>query len=62
VAPPTNLWTYRPVPDIKVENILKDSLDSIPSPSLSVKNSNYGSIMFAVGAMAKHCWALSTNF
>ena len=30
------------VDPIKVENILKGSLDSIPSPSTSVKNSNHG--------------------
>ena len=41
---------------LKVEKILKRSLDSIPSPSPSVK------IKITWGVKAKHCWALSTNF
>ena len=40
---------------LKVENFLKDSLDSISSPSSSLKHLN---IIF----LAKNCWALSTNF
>ena len=44
----------------KVENILKGSLDSIPSPSPSVKIQIMGGGKFASGVMAKHCWA--TNF
>ena len=44
----------------KIENILKDSLDSIPSPSPSMKIQNY--VMFAWGVKAKHCWLLSSNF
>ena len=46
----------------KVENILKDSLDSIPSPSKFSENSNYLEGKFAWGVKAKNCWALSTNF
>ena len=42
----------------KVEKILKDILDSIQSPSPSVKIQ----IVFAWGVKTKHCWALSTNF
>ena len=42
----------------KVEKILKGSLDSIPSPSPSVKIQ----IMGGKGVKAKYCWALSTNF
>ena len=40
----------------KVEKILKSSLDSIPSPSTSVKIQ-----IFAWGVNVKHCWVLSTN-
>ena len=36
----------------------KVSLDSIPSPSPSVKIQ----IMGRKGVKAKHCWILSTNF
>ena len=43
---------------LKVENILKGSLDSIPSPSKSREHLNFLSIFFS----AKLCWALSTNF
>ena len=43
---------------IKVDKILKGSLDSISSPSCSVKIQ----IMGGKGVKAKHCWALSTNF
>ena len=35
---------------VKVEKILKDSLDSIPSPSVKIH------IMGRKGVMAKHCW------
>ena len=45
----------------KVEKILKSSLDSIPSPSPSVKIQIMGK-KFAWGVKAKHCWVLSTNF
>ena len=41
----------------KVENILKGSLDLIPSPSTLVKIQ----IMSWKGVKAKHYWALSTN-
>ena len=41
---------------VKVEKILKGSLDSIPSPSVKVQ------IMSGKGVKAKHCWMLSTNF
>ena len=43
----------------KVENILKGSLDLIPSPSVKID------IMggkFAWDVKAKHCWVMSTNF
>ena len=42
----------------KVEKILKGRLDSISSPSPSVKIQ----IMGRKGVKAKHCWVLSTNF
>ena len=42
----------------KVEKILKGSLDSISSPSPSVKIQ----IMGGKGVKAKHRWMLSTNF
>ena len=42
----------------KVENILKRSLDSIPSPSPSEKIQSVG----GKGVKAKQCWVLSTNF
>ena len=42
----------------KEEKISEDSLDSIPSPSPSVKIQ----IMGGKGVKAKHCWMLSTNF
>ena len=42
----------------KVKKISEDSLDSIPSPSPSVKIQ----IMGGKGVMAKHWWALLTNF
>ena len=42
----------------KVEKIIKDSLDSIPSPSPSVKIQ----IMDGKSVKTKHCWMLSTNF
>ena len=45
--------------NFKVENILTGSLDSIPSPSPSVKIQIMGK--FSSGVMAKHCWALLTN-
>ena len=45
----------------KVEKILKGSLDSIPSPSPSVKSQIMGG-KFAWGVKAKHCCTLSTNF
>ena len=41
----------------KVENILKGSLCSIPSPSPSVKIR-----IIALTGKAKHCWSMSTNF
>ena len=41
----------------KVEKVLEDSMDSIPSPSNSVKIQIIG----MKGVKAKHCWALSTN-
>ena len=45
----------------KVKKILKGSLDSNPSPSLSVKiQISLGK--FAWGVKAKHCWVFSTNF
>ena len=43
---------------VKVEKILKGILDSISSPSPSVKIQ----IMGGKGVKAKHCWMLSTNF
>ena len=43
---------------LKVEKILKGSLNSIPSPSPSVKIQ----IMGGKGIKAKYGWALSTNF
>ena len=43
----------------KVENILKGSLNLIPSPSPSVKIQIMGG---KVCLRCKHCWALSTNF
>ena len=43
----------------KVEKILKGSLDSILSPSPSVKIQIMGKL--ASGVMAKYCWALLTN-
>jgi hypothetical protein len=43
---------------VKVENILKGSLDLIPSPSPSVTIQ----IMGGKGVKTKHCWMLSTNF
>ena len=47
----------------KVENILKDSLDSIPSPSKFSENSNYLEGKFAWGVKTKkNCWALLTNY
>ena len=39
----------------KVENILKGSLDSIPSPSVKIQ------IMDGKGVRAKHRWVLSIN-
>ena len=42
----------------KVKNISEESLDSMPSPSPSVKIQKIG----GKGVKAKHCWALSTNF
>ena len=44
--------------NLKKITILKVSLVSISSPSLSVKIQ----IMDGKGVKAKHCWALSTNF
>ena len=41
----------------KVKKIYEDSLDSMPSPSPSVKIQIIG----GKGVKAKHCWALSTN-
>ena len=43
-------------PFIKVEKILKGSLDSIQSPSVKIQT------MGGKDVKAKHCWALSTNF
>ena len=45
----------------KVENILKGSLDSIPSPLPSVKIQIMGRKV-CLRLKAKHCMALSTNF
>ena len=45
----------------KVEKILKGSLDSIPSPSTSIKIQIMGGKV-CLGVKAKHCWALSRNF
>ena len=42
----------------KVEKILKNSLDLIPSPLPSVKIQ----IMGGKGAKAKHCWMLSFEY
>ena len=42
----------------KVEKILKSSLDSIPSPSASVKIQMGGKV--CLRCKGKHCWALST--
>ena len=47
--------------DSKVEKILKGSLDSISSPSPSVKIQIMGGKVCLRGK-AKHCWALSTSF
>ena len=46
---------------IKVEKILKDSLDSIQSPSPSMKIQIMGGKVCLM-CKGKHCWALSTNF
>ena len=43
---------------IKVEKNLERTLDSIPSPSPSVKIQIMSGKM-ACGVKAKHCWALS---
>ena len=51
-------WVFK----IKVEKVLKFSLDLIPSPSPSVKTQIMGMGKLALGVKAKHCWALSTNF
>ena len=51
-------WQYYVIHTHKVENISEDSLDLIPSPSLSVKIQ----IMGGKGVKTKHCWVLSTNF
>ena len=45
----------------KVEKILKGSLDSIPSPSPSVKIQIMGGKV-CLRCKGKQCWALSTNF
>jgi hypothetical protein len=51
-----------PFKNIKVENILKGSLDSIPSPSPSVKNQIMGTQgKFPWGVKTKHCWVLKTK-
>ena len=42
---------------LKVEKILKGSLDLIPSPSKSPEHLNFLFLFFS----AKHCWVLSTN-
>ena len=44
----------------KVEEILKGSMDSIPSPSLSLKIQIMGGKV-CLRCKGKHCWALSTN-
>ena len=46
---------FKMVPCLKVENILKVSLDSISSPSPSVKIQ----IMAGKDVKAKHCWMLT---
>ena len=45
---------------VKVEKILKGSLDSISSPSVKIQIMGAGK--FARGKKAKHCWVLLTNF
>ena len=45
----------------KVKKILKGSLDSISSPSPSVKIQIWAK-KFAWSVKAKHCWALLTNY
>ena len=45
----------------KAEKILKGNLDSIPSPSPSVKIQIMGG-KFAWVVKAKHCWVFSINF
>ena len=45
----------------KVEKVLKGSLDSIPSPSHSVKIQILGGKV-CLRCKGKHCWALSTSF
>ena len=60
---PAKSWTinYSTFLEIKVENILDGSLDSIPSPSPSVKFKLWAE-KFTLGNKAKHCSVMSTNF
>ena len=53
-------FSFKSPCNIKVENILKGSLDSIPSPSHSVKIQIIAG-KFNWGNKAKHCWVMSTN-
>ena len=55
-----NWLTKQKKTHLKMEKILKGSLDSIPSPSPSVKIQWAGK--FALGVKIKHCCALSTTF
>ena len=51
------VWAAVMVISFKIEKILQDILDLIPSPSPSVKIQIVG----VKGVKAKHYWALSTN-